>query len=335
MNASTKLHWQAIGVLVLCAASQGLGFIIGKASLLAQVALVPGESSWFIAAQNLAPRFAVGVILLVAVYGFRVLQLGRTEWLQAGVMASCSIAGCMFQLDGMQFTTASVAAFITQFFVVLIPIWAALANRRWPRGPVYCSVLLVVLGLGLLAGVDWRTMQLGRGETEMIIAAVFFSVMLFSINWPGFAANRPDRTTAGMFLIETLIFVLIALWTQQGEDSFFVPWHEWSWSLLVLGAAIVGSIGPFILIVRWQRLVTPTEAGMIYCLGPVFTLGCGVFLPGMLSQWTGVDYPNETITASIIAGGLLILAANALTQLWPPRPMRSAGELSTNPNPAQ
>jgi len=335
MSNPNPRHWPAIGVLVLCAAAQGVGFIVGKASLLTQVALVPGESTWFVAAQNLAPRFAVGVLLLGAIHGWNVLRLNQVEWRQAGLMAACSFAGCMFQLDGMQFTSGSVAAFITQFFVVLIPIWAALTNRRWPRWPVYVSVLLVVVGLGLLAKVDWRALHLGRGETELLIAAVFFSVMLFAVNWPGFAANRPERTAAGMFLLETVAFVLVALGMAGEAGSLVAPWHSWSWSLLVITAAIIGSIGPFILIVRWQRLVPPTEAGMIYCLGPLFSLASGLFLPGMISSGTGLDYANEVITAPILLGGLLILCANALTQLRPPRPMRGAPATSDDPHPAQ
>jgi hypothetical protein len=36
------------------------------------------------------------------------------------------------------------------------------------------------------------------------------------------------------------------------------------------------------------------------------------FLPGWISRWAGVAYPNEILTWSLLAGGLLIVAATVL-----------------------
>ena len=69
--------------------------------------------------------------------------------------------------------------------------------------------------------------------------------------------------------------------------------------------------------------ITPTEAGLIYCLEPVFTAALALFLPAMLSGWGGFDYPNETATFALLAGGGLITVANVLIQLRPPSPLAS------------
>lgn len=317
MSSRATKHWLAVGILILCAAAQGFGFITAKASLQAQVALVPGESSWFIAAQNLAPRFLFGVLMLIAIYGARVLRLTRCEWTQAGVMMGCSAIGCMFQLDGLQYTSGSVTAFFTQFYIVLIPIWAAVTFRRWPRWSVYLAVILVTLGLGLLAEVDWRELRLGRGESEVLIASVFFSFMLFSINLPRFASNRPERAAVGMFMMEAVFFTIMALATQQTDDGFTAPLISVQWWILVLTTAFIATIGPFVLIVHWQRLVSVTEAGMIYGLTPVFTLFSGLFLPAWIAQWTGIAYDNEILTTVFVVGAVLVVAANVVMQLYP------------------
>ncbi len=317
MMTPERQRWTATGMLLLACAGQGVGFVVGKASLQAQVPLVAGESSWFIAAQNLAPRFIIGVLMLMAFYGLRVLQLTRQEWKQAGFLAVTSLAGCLFQVDGMQRTSASVAAFITQFYVVLIPCWAALLQRRRPRAVEFVAVALVLVGMAVLAGIDWRTLSIGSGELAVMTGAVFFSFMLFSINWPGFAANRPERATAGMFALEAVAFTALCPILQQSPGATLAPLHSVEWLWLITAAAVIASAGPFIIVTRWQRFMAATEAGLIYSLGPVFSALSGLFLPGLIAVWAHITYPNEALTVSLVAGGLLIFAANALIQLRP------------------
>jgi len=316
MKSANGKHWLAMGILLACSSSQGMGFIISKAALFYQASIVPDENSWFLGALNLAPRFLIGLLALVAIYGPSVLRLSRNEWRQAVIMGLCSFCGCMFQIDGLQHTSGSVTAFFTLFSVVLIPIWAALLTKRWPRWPVWLAVGLITLGLSLLADLSLNDLRLGRGETELLIGAGFFSLMLFSINLPGFAGNRSQRAGAGMFLIEVVLLVLLAMATRGSEIGFSVPLVSVSWWGWVFLVSLLSTIGPFLLILHWQRFVSVTEAGMIYGLTPVFTMITGLFLPAVLMQWTGVFYENEIVTATVLAGGILVIAANVVMQLF-------------------
>jgi drug/metabolite transporter (DMT)-like permease len=74
------------------------------------------------------------------------------------------------------------------------------------------------------------------------------------------------------------------------------------------------TLGGFLLMNRWQRHVAATEAGLIYCAEPVFASVMVLFLPGWFSCWTGLNYPNEQLTARLLIGGGLITAATALLQ---------------------
>lgn len=245
MTTRATKHWLALGVLTVCAASQGMGFIISKAALFYQSSLLPDENSWFLGAINLAPRFLIGVLALVAVYGPSVLRLTQKEWQQAVIMGLCSFIGCIFQIDGLQRTSGSVTAFFTLFYVVLIPIWAALLAKRWPSWPVWLAVGMITLGLALLADVSWSDLRLGRGETEILIGAVFFSFMLFAINLPKFSGNRSPRTGAGMFLMEVFLFSFLAMAMRGSEIGFSAPLSSgqwWGWVGLI---SLCSTIGPF------------------------------------------------------------------------------------------
>jgi hypothetical protein len=88
---------------------------------------------------------------------------------------------------------------------------------------------------------------------------------------------------------------------------------------------------------HWQRHVTATEAGLIYCIEPVFASVFAWFLPGWFSSWAAVEYANENPTLNLLIGGGLITAANIIVQVpvrssaSRPEPVSSLGRDSVEP----
>ena len=316
MNPRAR-HASALAVLSAVTVVAGASFVLFKATVLAQLPFAAGESSWFIAASNLVPRFALGVLCLLAWYRGKVLHLTRPEWTQAVFMAVMSFIGCMLQTDGLQRTTAATTAFLTQFYVILIPLWWALVHRKRPTVTVLLAGLLVLAGVAVLARVDWRTFQIGRGEAEVLGSTLFFSLLLCSLNWPAFATNRAECTSTGMFLIEGALLALVSVATVREPAHLFTPYTSPAWLVLLLVAAVLGTAGPFVLMNHWQRFITTTEAGLLYSFGPVVAALTEVFMPARLSRWMGIDYADQPLTFALVAGGALILGANVLIQLWP------------------
>lgn len=311
-------------------ACSGVGFVIGKASLLVQAPWVPGENSWFIAAQNLAPRFFLTVLGLVAWRGRAALRLTAREWQQAAFMAVFSFIGCALQLDAMQYTTASTTAFLSQFYAVLLPLWVALAERRRPSVAAALALMAVVSGTAVLAGVSWERLQLGRGEVETLLAALSFSVLIYSLNWRRNAGNRAEATTAGMFMIEGVLFVALALGTARDVAHVVAPLASPAWVTLMLLAAVIATGGPFVVLNHWQRHVPATEAGLLYNLVPLFAALSELVLPRLFSGWLRIDYANTSLTLRLLVGGGLILAANAALQGWRGRRPAAAGASATS-----
>lgn len=310
-------HWSALSILAGSTVVSGGCFVLYKAALLVQQPLAAGESSWFIAAYSLVPRFFLAVLLLLAICGGRVLQLTRPERTQAVFMAVTSFAGCLLQTDGLQRTTAATTAFLTQFYVILIPLTWAVVQRKRPSWAVLLAASLVLAGVALLARVDWHTFHIGRGEMEVLLSAGFFALLLSALNWPAFAANRAERTSAGMFVLEGGLFAAVSLLTCREPAHLLTPFASTSWLALVLVTTVLGTAGPFVVNNRWQRFITTTEAGLLYSFGPIVAALTESVLPASLARWTGIEYPNQPLTSALIAGGALILAANALIQLRP------------------
>jgi drug/metabolite transporter (DMT)-like permease len=223
--------------------------------------------------------------------------------------------GIVFQMDGLAYTRASTSAFLTQFYCLLIPIWAAWRQRQIPRAAVIVSSVMVLAGCGVLADFDLSDFRMGRGEAETILAAIFFAGQILLLERARYAVNHVMHFTVVMFLGMALLLIPCALVTAPAPQSISRAYSSSSvW--IVMGALILFcTLGAYLLMNRWQRFVTATEAGLIYCVEPVAASLFALFLPGVLSRLTGVEYPNEVVTWRLLVGGALITAANALIQI--------------------
>jgi drug/metabolite transporter (DMT)-like permease len=310
---------KALALLVVASVFWGLSFPLIKSIMLTQARLLPGSGAWFITAEALWPRFALA-LLLVAVLNFRaLLTLTRSEWRQGLGLALFSATGLLFQIDGLQRTAASTSAFLTQLYAILIPVWLALRQRRNPGASVWLSVGLVLAGVAVLARLDWRDLRLGRGEAETLFSSVFFMGQILWLERKEFASNRMLPMTAAMFAVAAAIFLGLALVTAGRPAELLVPWGSGAWVGFTLALTLACTLGAFLIMNTWQPKITATEAGLIYCIEPVFASLFVLFLPAWLAKWGGFVYPNEVAGANLLLGGGLITAANVLIQLKPPQ----------------
>jgi drug/metabolite transporter (DMT)-like permease len=103
--------------------------------------------------------------------------------------------------------------------------------------------------------------------------------------------------------------------TAPDLQALVAPWRSPAWLGLTLTLTLFCTLGAFVLMNTWQPKISATEAGLIYCVEPIFGSVMALFLPALFSRWAGIDYANETATWTLLAGGGLITAANLLIQL--------------------
>jgi drug/metabolite transporter (DMT)-like permease len=165
-------------------------------------------------------------------------------------------------------------------------------------------------------------MAIGRGEAETLIAAIFFAVQILTLEAPRFAANRGRPVTLVMCAGIAVLFSPLALLAAGGRAGALVDAGR-SWTVLAMVAvlAVFCTVGAFVLMNSWQRRVSATEAGLIYTSEPVFAAAYALFLPGLLSRFAGVAYPDESLTVPLVTGGGLIVVANIWMQ-WRRSPHR-------------
>jgi drug/metabolite transporter (DMT)-like permease len=311
-------HRRALAGLVLANIFWAFSFPVIKGMALVHGQLLPESGNWFITAMMVGPRFLLAAAVLLLLAPRTIAGVTGNELRQGLLLGATNALGMLFQVDGLQFTSASVSAFLTQFSALLIPVVVAVRSRRMPSARVWLCAVLVLAGVAILGRFDFRTFRFGRGEMETLLSSVFFMLQIFTLEDSRYAGNRVLPVSAVMFGLEGLLFAGMALGTASHPADLLVPWTSVPWLLSTGTLTACCTLGAFMLMNRWQPHVTATEAGLIYCLESVFAAILALFLPALLSRWIGFDYPNELVTWQLLAGGGCITLANVLLQLKPP-----------------
>ena len=313
-TVSPARHRKAITMLLVATFFWAASFPIVKALAMEQQKLVPDAGTWFFAMIGAMYRFVAAGLLLSLYLKREVLKIKLLEMEQGFWLAVFGVGGILFQMDGLSYTAASTSAFLTQLYVAFIPVWIALVHRHLPKPKIVASLALVLVGLAILADLDFKTFKLGRGEAETLISSFLFGGQILMLERPRYAANDPLRFSVVMFAFMALCCVP-GVWLTAPNAAACLRAFASPASLSFLAAlVVVCTLGGYLFMNRWQRDVTATEAGLIDSVEPAITSVLALFLPGLISIWTGIHYPNETLTARLLIGGGLVTVANVLLQ---------------------
>ncbi len=289
----------------------GAGILWGTTFLVVQdaidrVAVVP----------FLAVRFLVAAAVLWPIARRRAATPGEVRH---GVMAGGVLCvAFLLQTVGLRHTTAAASAFITYLLVVLVPVMVAIRSRRLPTVAVALGVVIAVVGLAALTGATGATSGgglvggFGLGEVLTIGSAVGFALHLVILSS---LSTRHDPVRLTFWQVLTVGAVLVV-------PGLFAP-GGYRFALSPLAAALFCGVGAtavaFVLMVRGQQVVPPSQAALILLLEPVSA--------GILGELLG-----EHLGVRGLVGASLILIAVVVAELGDRRPAQPRTELSV-PDP--
>ncbi len=295
----------------------GLSFPLMRGLELTQGATTPAVATPLLACADMAVRFLLGALCFLPFFGRGLLTVTRNEWSQAGGLAFFAGGGLYLQTVGLAWTDASVAAFLTQLYTLLVPLVVAGRDRRWPTLRTVIACLLVLLGAALLSPGFLAHFVLAVGELVIVLSTLFIAGQIVWVERPRYAANRPGLVTLLMFAMMGLAFA--ALFPLLGGSAavalqlFAAP----APIVLMLATVLLCTALNFYIMNKWQRWISATEAGLIYCLEPVIATVLASFLPGWISRFAGISYVNEVLSWTLLAGGVLIVGATVLVATEP------------------
>ena len=232
--------------------------------------------------------FAAALVMLpFALRGER-----RAGELRAGVLCGLALlAGYLFQTVGLQYTTASVSAFITYLLVVLVPVIASVALRRPPTAPTVAGVVIATAGLFLLTG---KGVALGRGELLTLGCAFSFAVHIVLL-----AELAPRFDIARLTVVQVALVGIVCL-----AGGVFLGGYDFTlraWVAALYTAVAVSALA--LVLQSWgQKRVGPTRTSLLLMIEPVAAAVLGYVL-------------GERLGVSGVAGAALILVGIAVAEL--------------------
>jgi drug/metabolite transporter (DMT)-like permease len=245
----------------------------------------------------LAVRFAIASVAMLAIAPHAVARLTPELRRHALVLGVLYGAAQILQTVGLAHTPASVSGFITGMYVVCTPLLAAAILHTRITGLTLGAVGLAVAGLAVLT---LEGFSVGYGEALTLVAAVIYALHIVGLG----AWSRP-ADAIGMSILQCLVIAAICL-VAAAPGGITVPDRTGDWLAVVYMALFAGAAA--LLGQTWaQAHLAPTRSAIIMSMEPVFAAFFAVLLGG------------ESVTARMLLGGAMVLAAMLVVELVPRR----------------
>ena len=253
-----------------------------------KIAVVEVGYAHYVALRHVAAALALTPI---AVKAWRQL---RGTWRPGAVLGALYFAGITLQGWGMEFTTASNAAFITSLSVVMVYLIEAARGRAVFKLSLASSVVLSVVGVYLLSFSVGR-LEPRLGDLIVLAGAFFWALQVIAV----------DAYTTRHSLL-SLLFLEVAFTAVGGLALIVSAPHPSAESLSramapLLYLALVCTLATNALQLYGQRYVISVGAAVTYTLEPVFA----ALLSSLLL--------SEYMQPMQVAGAALIVLAVALS----------------------
>ena len=222
-------------------------------------------------------RFSFAALLLLP-FLFRALKnINKSLLLGGTLLGIFYFLGFSTQTVGLNYTSATKSGFITGTFVLFTPVLQIILERKPPSKGSIIGIILVMAGLIFLSSTGTSLLsvfsEIGEGfnigDFFTLLCAFFFSLYVVYLD-----------IISKKFDYKPLVFLQIAVTGICGIIfavilSFFgleTPHLELTANLVfaVGYTSILATIITTILMTKFQKLILPARAGIIYSLEPIF-----------------------------------------------------------------
>lgn len=243
----------------------------------------------------LSLRFILASIFLALVC-YR--QLRTISWsdIKAGlVLGLCLTLGFVFQTVGLQYTSASNAAFITGLSVVIVPIIISIYTINLPSKGTACGIAFAAIGLFLLSVTD--ALRISYGDLLVLGAAFGFASHIVVVDHYSPRHNAVSLAVV-QILVVGLFSAIFALFSESWPPVINAPVLEALIITVVPATALA-----FLTQNALQKYTTPTRTAIIFITEPIFAAG-------FAHVWAG-----EVLSSRALLGCILIVGGMLLTEL--------------------
>jgi drug/metabolite transporter (DMT)-like permease len=260
------------------------------------IAAVKGLLDFASPLTSVAVRFGLaGLVLVPALWGITKAEL--RGGLVIGVVFGLGVA---FQNIGLAETTASRSAFIVALSALLTPALGALLLGHRPSPVVVLRLVVAMGGVFLLTAPSGSLADLNHGDLLTIVASVLYAGQIVAVGH--YATGSSTKRLLGIQLLMTSGMALLLAPALETPRFHIVPM-----SLALVAFLSLSSLTTFSLQIRAQRVVTASEAALVYTFEPVVTAATSYLAFGERLgpvQWIGglvilvaVGWPEKRVSS--------------------------------------
>lgn len=239
-------------------------------------------------------RFAIGAALVASL----VRRRPNSRQIVGALIVATAIAVALgAQTIGLKTVGSARAAFLTAFYVPLVPLLQGPLTGRRPTLAAALGAAVAFMGLALLSAGDGWSISLSTGDGLVLVGAFASALQIVLVG--RFAS---DGDPAALTAVQLGGVALLALGGAASEGMRATPLAL----ILAGGLGVLGTAGA-LLAMNWaQRTVSPARATLIYALEPVWAA-----LFGALA--------GERIGVMGLVGGALVVSGAVVGQFLPER----------------
>jgi len=277
-------------IALLCASFiWGTGFVAAAAAL-----------RQFAPFQILAIRFALGTLVLGAIFFKKWRTIGRDTLRYGITMGVLLIGGYAFQTTGLLYTTPAKSGFIVATSVVIVPFIGTLVYRRKVDTYNVTGAFVAMSGIAVMSFTTDLS-QINIGDVLTLIGTFLFAFHLFYTS--EFMSRDQDTASVVTIQFATCTCLASIAMFAAGQTDFSRAGPEGAALLLCLG--LFNTALCFFLQTWAQKFTDETKAAIIISMECIF----GAIL--------SVSLGFEVFTARMFFGAVLILAGMLITEIRP------------------
>ena len=230
-------------------------------------------------------RFGIAALIFLPFVYSSLKKTNKQTLIAGSILGFFYFAGFTAQSLGLNLTTATKSGFITGTFVIFIPILQLIIEKRKPKWFNILSVFLVLIGLILLSSKGENALdfikQLGSdfnlGDLLTLLCAILFA---FQVVYVDVFTKKYEYLP--MVFVQLLItgiggFILSFIFSISTLETVKFTFNT-TVVTAILYTAIFASIIATVIQLKFQKFVSPTKAGIIFSIEPIFAAVFAYFL---------------------------------------------------------
>ena len=251
-------------------------------------------------------RFLIAGLILLPIIIRKKIKWKGVNFKLPMILGVLLFLGFSTQTIGLKYTSATKSAFLTGSAVIIIPILQTLIEKRKPKNGSIIGVVIVLFGILLLSGgnsiftlLEDLVANFNFGDGMTLVCALFFALYVVYLDLISNKYNFWLLLMIQIVVTGFLAFVFSFIFDFTNFESIKINLTP-QLGTGILYTAIFASLFTTALQTKYQKLVTPTKAGIVYSFEPIFAAVIAYLAIGERITTFGL------IGASLIFIGLII-----------------------------